>query len=78
MELFVSFEVTPLLIGHCLGGKAGGATFALGNHWVFTLGFGAQDGVAHDSTPETTILLCKRVCFKLNLIFNSHLLQKHL
>ena len=54
MELFVSFEVTPLLIGNCLGGQAGGATFALGNHRVFTLGFWAQDKVAHDSTPETT------------------------
>ena len=54
MELFVSFEVTPLLIGNCLGGQARGATFALGNHRVFTLGFWAQDRVAHDPTPETT------------------------
>ena len=54
VELFVSFKVTPLLIGHGLRGQAGGATFALGNDWVFTLGFWAQDRVAHDPTPETT------------------------
>ena len=54
VELLVSFEVTPLLIGNGLGGQTGGATFALGNHRVFTLGFWAQDRVAHDPTPETT------------------------